>query len=557
MTDVLPLHGSATREPVRAGVKAALLAQAAERGFHVLPGAVLDLDASAPAILAGAEALRSGGRAQAYLAASAVEVDAGALATLAGSSDRLIVRSSTALDGDGRWSGAFASYLDVPPADLAAAVRGCWASAFTRDALGRADSTGLEPGSQRIAVLVQPFVPFAYGGTARHDATDGGVRIAAARGGAHLVVAGERATTVTVAADGGLEGADAGAIPVDLLTTVARLAREVAAAFGVGTIEWGATAEAVLLLQIGPAAAEPGADALGPVASGGHAVPAAAARIAEIVARFRGPLADDLVLPWALAAREVPEVAPIAVPSTDVELRGAVRDVRAAADELVRAAWGREQGTAPTEVIRRLRSGEVEAALDLLVSARPSDAGSAGSVLGLLAGIGRALEERGVLPAAEIVWQLQPEELDRAVEGEAPPSRVGPDRWEAFLAESSLALGTTVAGTAITPGLGAGRLHVVRSLRDIGRPSPRAVLAAEAPLTQLAPLLWRCAGFVASSGNAGAHLFEVAESLGVPAVIGIDLERLGPSGTLVAVDGSAGVVASLARSEDGELRRPA
>jgi phosphoenolpyruvate-protein kinase (PTS system EI component) len=58
---------------------------------------------------------------------------------------------------------------------------------------------------------------------------------------------------------------------------------------------------------------------------------------------------------------------------------------------------------------------------------------------------------------------------------------------------------------------------------------------------------------VTSGGTSGAHLFEVARSLGVPAVIGPeigpeiekDADTLGESGSLVAVDGDTGRVSIL------------
>ena len=185
------------------------------------------------------------------------------------------------------------------------------------------------------------------------------------------------------------------------------------------------------------------------------------------------------------------------------------------------------------------------------------DPASARRVVGLIEGIGRTLEARGVLPAAEAVWRLTSGELDAAAMGTPPVTHAGPDRWEPFLAETAFALGRTLDGTPVADGVGAGRLHVVSALREIGRPPPRAVLAAPAPLPQLAPLLWHCAAFVTPRGSIGAHLFEVARSLGVPAVIGVAPDDLGLAGSLVAVDGSAGTVASLGRPPNGRVRTSA
>jgi phosphohistidine swiveling domain-containing protein len=72
------------------------------------------------------------------------------------------------------------------------------------------------------------------------------------------------------------------------------------------------------------------------------------------------------------------------------------------------------------------------------------------------------------------------------------------------------------------------------------RIAPREVLAIAEPVPQVAALLWNAAGVVTSGGSVGAHLFEVARSLGVPAVVGADLAA--DDGCLAAVDGDAGVV---------------
>ncbi len=162
------------------------LAAAVNAGLPVLPGWVLPLEASAAAIVAGARALETAGPPRAYLAAMETVVPAGldeALVSLRRprtrsgegtepggeppDDERLVVRSRPILDDDGRWSGAFASYLGIEEGDLPTAVRGCWASAFSSDALGRCGEAGVDVDTVRIGVLVQPFVTFDAGGTAR------------------------------------------------------------------------------------------------------------------------------------------------------------------------------------------------------------------------------------------------------------------------------------------------------------------------------------------------------------------------------------------------------
>ena len=545
----LTLGDPAARDAAVVGSKAALLAVALEAGLPVLPGAVVPMEVSAASVATGAEALAARGRPQAYLAASRGAPTGDLVDALASVGSSLVVRSSTGLDADGRWSGAFASYLDVAPHDVDVAVCGCWASVFTRDAVERCEVTGTDPASLRVAVLVQPYVSFAFGGTARIDA-DGPharVTVTVGHGGAHGVVAGGAASTVIVDHGGAVHGSVD--VPVGVVADAAALARRALEITGIGTIEWGETGERLVLLQIGPApSAAPAARPDRVVAP--TTLPADVDRIARIVAQFRGPLGDELVLPWALAARE-----PFRSSACVVDVvPGVINEARELSGRLVADVWGASAARGRAEVLQDLRGGEIDRAVAALATARGPDLDLARRVTGLIDGLGTALEARGVLPAAEVVWQLTLAELEAAAAGTVPTPHAGADRWEPFLVEAAFSRGTIYEGVPIAGGVGAGRLHAVTTLRDIGRPGPRTILAAPAPLPQLAPLLWHCAGFVAHGGSAGAHLFEVAHSLGVPALIGVASDELGPPGSLVAVDGSAGVVASL---QGAAARRPA
>jgi phosphohistidine swiveling domain-containing protein len=64
----------------------------------------------------------------------------------------------------------------------------------------------------------------------------------------------------------------------------------------------------------------------------------------------------------------------------------------------------------------------------------------------------------------------------------------------------------------------------------------------------VAPLLLNAAGLVVAEGSVGAHVFEVARSLGVPSVVGVDVPE-GFDGALAAVDGEAGTVWVLAEGD--------
>ena len=145
---------------------------------------------------------------------------------------RVIVRSSSPLEGDGRWAGAFSSVTGVGRDDMAAAVRSCWASAFAVDPLRRLEGCGLGLEALELAVLVQPeIVPYA-GGVARVM-------------GDEVIVEGVRGHPGPLLS-GWVEGEPLGA---EIVAAVVALAGRVHAGLGDDVIEWAACDGKVWLLQ--------------------------------------------------------------------------------------------------------------------------------------------------------------------------------------------------------------------------------------------------------------------------------------------------------------------
>jgi hypothetical protein len=506
---VLPsLSSSRARDPAFAGEKAARLGRAAAAGLPVLPGWVLPASSSAGAILAGADALAANGRPRAVLAASswpAPEVEG------PHGSRSWVVRSSTPFDGDPRWAGAFASYLDLDVSTLGAAVRGCWASVFAADPLERAAALGVPIHAIRVGALIQPFVKFAAGGIACRE-PDGSVTVTGVHGSPAGLLAGRRP-----AAD----------LDPQVVASASALALASADATGDVRVEWGWDGSTTWLLQSSPARrVEPASVVSEFAGEAPYLVP-----LARTVASFRGPLADELVVPWALGAdREVvAESFPVEDPVA------ALAEARSLAASLISEVWRMraDAAAAADDAVRRLLAGE---AVEL-----PQGPDCRGSrIVGLLSAVGEHLARSGVLSDGRLVWRLSSAEVERALhDGERRSPAVGPDRWEPFIAGVTLRYGSVRRGVTAATGLGAGRVHVVASAAV---PPARAVLAVGLPLAQFAPLLWRASALVSAGGSQAAHLFEVARSLGIPAALGVDL----PDRAVAAVDG--GVVAVLPQS---------
>jgi phosphohistidine swiveling domain-containing protein len=171
------------------GAKAAGLARAAGAGLAVLPGWVVPVAEARPAVGAGARAIRQGRPAAARRAVLRYRLDDGLAAELrqavAGLGGRVIARSSSPMEADPRWSGAFSSVAEVGPDDVVAAVRSCWASAFAVDPLKRLGACGLPPEALELGVLLQPEIRPVAGGVARVTGTG-----PAGAGGAEVIVEG-------------------------------------------------------------------------------------------------------------------------------------------------------------------------------------------------------------------------------------------------------------------------------------------------------------------------------------------------------------------------------
>jgi phosphohistidine swiveling domain-containing protein len=202
----------------------------------------------------------------------------------------VIARSSSPLERDGRWSGAFSSVSEVGPDDVGTAVRSCWASAFAVDPLERLALCGLPLEALRLGILLQPEIRMAAGGAARVTvAGDGGEVIvegvpghpgpllsgwadgASARVPLAFSPAGIPSipdTTSLLPAEGGL----ASLVGHGTVAAVARLAAGCYGELGDDTIEWAACDGEAWLLQ----AQRPAPDAVAREAVYSEAVDSAA-----------------------------------------------------------------------------------------------------------------------------------------------------------------------------------------------------------------------------------------------------------------------------------------
>ena len=536
------------------GAKAATLARGRSLGLPVLQGVVVPSGAATAALHAGIKALADTGSGGARLAVMAQDVDPELVAEVRAAVERLgapvVVRSSSRVEDSGEFAGAFSSFDGVGPDDVRTALRGVWASPFSVDALERCEAAGVPVEDLALAVLVQPEITPLFAGSAkvRSDAT---VELVAGRGAPARLMSGWDSGSAGLATPEGQRTGEAlELLGDDVFDAVAELAREVLRTLGDDLIEWAWTDDGVVLLQA-RRAAEPPPPIEPPPPLPVYAEPAALA-ISATVRRFPGALGESLVLPWALAPTELP---PPAAGEVWGDPAMTLAQLRALTGELSSAAWGMpssEAVAAAAELCRDLRGPAPQAAVARLGELHAVDPAAAERAVRLVETLVASALAGGVAEIPSQVWDLPPERLALVLDGRAAtavPVRSPADRWEPFVYGVVSAQGRSVRGTPVTDGVGAGKVRLVDDPAAAGDVD-RAIIVARRPLPALASLLWRAAGLVTVAGSAAAHLFEVATSVGVPAVINVDfgdvfeqgISALSERAMMGAVDGTSGTL---------------
>jgi phosphoenolpyruvate synthase/pyruvate phosphate dikinase len=234
-------------------------------GLPVLPGFVVPAAEARPFLQAAASAVRAHGIAAGRPAVLVRTIDLALSEELRGAVDalggRVIVRSSSPLEGDGRWAGAFSSVTGVRGEDVATAVRSCWASVFAVDPLRRLAGCGLELAALDLAVLVQPEIVPEAGGVARTLADEVIVEGVPGHPGTLLSGWTEGVSARVRWPGGGLardgDGGLPGLVGQRTVADVAELAGRVHAELGDDVIEWAACGGRVWLLQSQPSTPRP------------------------------------------------------------------------------------------------------------------------------------------------------------------------------------------------------------------------------------------------------------------------------------------------------------
>ena len=526
---LIDLDDEIAQDPGYTGGKAAWLARGRRAGLPVLPGFVVPAEVSRDAMRRGTEAMGQRGPGGALLTVSSGSMDGGlesvVIAAARSLGGPLVVRSSSVLEAGGEWSGAFTSYLDIHPEEAPKAVRGCWASAFTVHTLDRYAVADVAPGSIPMAVLIQPALDPDFGGVAR--LVDGEVTVTGVAGSpAPLVQGWDPGAHGRVSRSGMVTGESAiDLMGSDLIGAVSKVLQEAYELVGANSCEWAAVDGKVTLLQLMQVQERPALAVEIPAVFEDPAI----IDLARLVRRFPGPLGEELVLPWAVAAPGyfLAPVEPLELDPLE-SLLEAIEQSRS----LVSTAWRTTKAIGSDRaatLVRGLRGDETERALGAFAGLRVPDLDQAQAVLRLLETARRGLVAAGAVADPQLAWHLRVVEAIAILRERHAPvlkSRIGFDRWEPFDAAAVIAHGKVGVGVAAAPGTAVGRMCFVSDPHDVPDFRPRDVLVGTHPLPNLAALLWDASAVITTGGGPAAHLFESARALGIPAVTGLDLEAL-------------------------------
>ena len=558
-TPTVPIDAEQCRDASVVGDKAARLALAKAAGLLVPNSVSVPCEVSAGVLAAAVRDMDSRGlhacRLDVMSADRSVLADLVALAR--GIGQRLAVRSSAPLEDDARLAGAYSSLIGITPEEVPTAVLAVWASAIR--------GPGEAP---QMGVLIQPELAPDWAGTA--ERIPGGlVKVVATRGTAEALTAGwAEGVIATVSAADEVRSAEPAAGPV--FRAAAALARDVAAAIGDTMIEWAFADGRAWLLQSRRHVALADAGTGPPRTDAGSGLlcvkaPPTEPRFALRAARCAGELAERWILPWAVAADDLPCPAsplPGELPAAGQHPPRLERPAMAwqqmtvLSDQLTAQVWTVEPGTAD-HIASRLGSlrhgGDIGLNEQLLVLARPNRA-LAQQCLRLAVDLAAHLVSTGVISSARQFWAL-PADLRQVLDGAVVPPDPRHSMYRAALSWEPLlysvtATGTRLGGVPVSPGMGCGPAVLADEVAVLAADRPdwlptRPVIVARFPLPRYAPLLMGAAGLVAYGGSEAAHVVTVARSLGVPAVLGCDLSALLHPGCYVAVNGTEGSVAVL------------
>ena len=525
---VLPLDDPGACDIAAAGAKGAGLALAKAAGLPVPDGFVVSPAASTPALELAEDQMAGRGSGGARMAIIGCDLGPELVDALAAAARRLpeplIVRSSSVLEGAGEWSGAFTSVPEVRRDEVGKAAKSVWASCYSLEVLERYEAAGIEPSEAPMGLVVQPEITPDFGGAALTFA-DGSARIDAVKGSPRDLMAGWSSGSRAEVSAGEVSGNDAvELIGAEGLRSVADLALDARRQLGCNLIEWVMLDGEPLLLQVQRSRAGDGSESFEVPAALGHRFALDFVRLAR---DYPGAWGEELVLGWLPAMRRPPT--PVA-PEEGVSIEELAGAARALARRLVALAWGVAPESADDAqaramlVLRRMRSDRPNESIEALRSLAPVDEDLAARLLGM---------------------------ARHLIEHTRPAGRQGLDRWEPVLAGVAALQGEIHAGRPSASGVGAGRLVWVEHSKQTEHVRPRDIIVTQYPLANFSPLLFDAAGIVSLGGAPTAHLFEVARSLTVPAVVDCpvgDIVRAGPR--LGMLDGDVGRVAILG-ADDG------
>lgn len=182
----------------------------------------------------------------------------------------------------------------------------------------------------------------------------------------------------------------------------------------------------------------------------------------------------------------------------------------------------------------------------------------------------QVLRENEIKTLAEIALKLEdhykkPQDIEFAIEKneiyivQTRPITALEKRAEAG-AVKELSGELILKGLAASPGIGSGKIRIIKNLEDLGKVMKGDILVTEMTNPDMVVTMQRCAAIVTDEGGLTAHAAIVSREMGIPAVVGTQTATIKlKEGEVITVDGYTGRIykGKVAETEQKEIKKVA
>ncbi len=180
----------------------------------------------------------------------------------------------------------------------------------------------------------------------------------------------------------------------------------------------------------------------------------------------------------------------------------------------------------------------------------------------------QVLKEHEIITLSEIALKLEdhykkPQDIEFAIENneiyivQTRPITTLEKRGEVG-AIKELSGEVVLKGLAASPGIGSGKIRIVKDLSDLGKVKKGDILVTEMTNPDMVVTMQRCAAIVTNEGGLTAHASIVSREMGIPAIVGTQTATTKlKDGEVITVDGYTGKIykGKIAETAQKEIKK--